>query len=108
MCVCVRERASVCVCQSGCKDRCECVWKGKSECVRVSECVCVSKRVQRAVCEDKDEVCFFLGAPWVAVQPCIGSLHGSGCVYNTLQHTATHCNTLHHTATHCNTLQRMQ
>jgi len=23
-------------------------------------------------------------------------------VYNTLQHTATHCNTLQHTATHCN------
>jgi len=29
----------------------------------------------------------------------------SSCVYNTLQHTATHCNTLQHTATHCNTLQ---
>ena len=26
-------------------------------------------------------------------------------VYNSLQHTATHCNTLQHTATHCNTLQ---
>ena len=26
-------------------------------------------------------------------------------MYNTLQHTATHCNTLQHTATHCNTLQ---
>jgi len=26
-------------------------------------------------------------------------------VYNTLQHTATHCNTLQHTATHCSTLQ---
>ena len=24
-------------------------------------------------------------------------------MYNTLQHTATHCNTLQHTATHCNT-----
>jgi len=27
------------------------------------------------------------------------------CMYNALQHTATHCNTLQHTATHCNTLQ---
>ena len=26
-------------------------------------------------------------------------------MYNTLQHTATHCTILHHTATHCNTLQ---
>jgi len=26
-------------------------------------------------------------------------------LFNTLQHTATHCNTLQHTATHCNTLQ---
>jgi len=28
-------------------------------------------------------------------------------LYNTLQHTATHCNTLQHTATHCNTLERI-
>ena len=27
------------------------------------------------------------------------------CLWDTLQHTATHCNTLQHTATHCSTLQ---
>ena len=33
------------------------------------------------------------------------SLQHTATHCNTLQHTATHCNTLRHTATHCNTLQ---